>query len=709
MANDIEITVSGVSKFGTTASAINRALATLKRNADQASHELIRTFASVAGSADLAGLAMTRLSSQVSNLNRQAGGVKQLDEQLAAVGRQADPVKETGEQVGGVGEKARTSKPAVDALGRALAGTSHDGDRLAEAMEKVRARHAMLLAQLDATGDATLVPKIRESESTLRNLEKFSHQLEAAKQGTMAFIQVLENVPKVVGGVMSKLGSGGPYVIAGAAAIAAVFSTAIGAAISGALLGALGGGALALAVKGALSSPQVTSEFEAFKTSLSATLSSISVPFQGPLINALRDIDDVISDLDLSGAFAPLAYSIAPITDSLSKMANEAMPGLRKAFAAAAPFLAEVAESFPALGRGIDSLADSLAEAGPGAGKFFNVLITMTSGVIAFVGDMIEALSKAYEWVAKFGEWIGLYDFDDDAMQMMVTSANETAAAIGGAAEAAADLAEAQEWAKETATALGDSMRSQFDALFTFEEGIDALTQSIKDNGTSLDVTNEKGRNNIDVLRGMIDAAGAAGEAATAAAEAEGNYAGAQEAGAAARDAYLQQIRAQAAALGFDKTQVDALITSLGGLPTGTAVFDYRINVSLYGTARAMDAMLAVASGKTGGMTQSQINNAGRLLDKGRAAGGPVEAGQPYIVGEGGKPELFIPETNGTISPSVPASRSGTPAQTGAQTVINNYVTIQALDPKTAAKAVGDALIEFVRITGPLPARMVAA
>ena len=37
-----------------------------------------------------------------------------------------------------------------------------------------------------------------------------------------------------------------------------------------------------------------------------------------------------------------------------------------------------------------------------------------------------------------------------------------------------------------------------------------------------------------------------------------------------------------------------------------------------------------------------------------REAGGPVEAGRPYIVGEK-RPELFIPKQDGTILPSVPA------------------------------------------------------
>ena len=41
-----------------------------------------------------------------------------------------------------------------------------------------------------------------------------------------------------------------------------------------------------------------------------------------------------------------------------------------------------------------------------------------------------------------------------------------------------------------------------------------------------------------------------------------------------------------------------------------------------------------------------------------KANGGPVKAGQPYIVGER-QPELFVPRTSGTILPSVPMSGGG--------------------------------------------------
>ncbi len=55
-----------------------------------------------------------------------------------------------------------------------------------------------------------------------------------------------------------------------------------------------------------------------------------------------------------------------------------------------------------------------------------------------------------------------------------------------------------------------------------------------------------------------------------------------------------------------------------------------------------------------------------------RAAGGPVKKGQPYIVGDGGRPELMVPDQNGTIMPKVPGSTGGGAWSGGG----NTYVTV---------------------------------
>lgn len=74
----------------------------------------------------------------------------------------------------------------------------------------------------------------------------------------------------------------------------------------------------------------------------------------------------------------------------------------------------------------------------------------------------------------------------------------------------------------------------------------------------------------------------------------------------------------------------------------------------------------------------------------GRAAGGPVNAGQAYVVGEKG-PELFLPGKDGTIIPNhhMP-SRSRTAGGDGAS--VNNYVTVNTVSSQGVERAVMDAL-----------------
>lgn len=58
-----------------------------------------------------------------------------------------------------------------------------------------------------------------------------------------------------------------------------------------------------------------------------------------------------------------------------------------------------------------------------------------------------------------------------------------------------------------------------------------------------------------------------------------------------------------------------------------------------------------------------------------RATGGPVMSGQPYLVGDGGEPELFIPHTNGYITPM-------SKARTAAGSTINVTINVTGVkDP----------------------------
>jgi hypothetical protein len=85
------------------------------------------------------------------------------------------------------------------------------------------------------------------------------------------------------------------------------------------------------------------------------------------------------------------------------------------------------------------------------------------------------------------------------------------------------------------------------------------------------------------------------------------------------------------------------------------------------------NAINGVPSSKTVRITVEQRTNTVTGLPRRgtipeRAAGGPVRAGQPYIVGER-RPELFVPNQSGRIVPRVPGMSGGSAAGGGARSV----------------------------------------
>ncbi len=73
--------------------------------------------------------------------------------------------------------------------------------------------------------------------------------------------------------------------------------------------------------------------------------------------------------------------------------------------------------------------------------------------------------------------------------------------------------------------------------------------------------------------------------------------------------------------------------------------------VSLSELARAVIEAVSAGSGGGGGLVQALAGAVGSVFSGARADGGPVAAGQAYLVGERG-PELFRPATGGSIEPA---------------------------------------------------------
>ena len=232
-------------------------------------------------------------------------------------------------------------------------------------------------------------------------------------------------------------------------------------------------------------------------------------------------------------------------------------------------------------------------------------------------------------------------------------------------ADGLAAVADAADKARQAITDFYDATTAQLDANIGAEAALDALTASVVENGTSLDINTEKGRNNLQTFTAMKDAAS---EASVAILE---NGGSAWDA-AGKMSEYAERMREAARDAGYSEDQVNLmigamkltpkdirtqfidnspsaksrtkdLISSINRTPSSkhttfnTSVTGLSaVNIALDNAARTRQARINV----TMGVIQNNTGmSTGQIFGSARASGGPVAPGQPYLVGEEG-PEL---------------------------------------------------------------------
>jgi TP901 family phage tail tape measure protein len=314
--------------------------------------------------------------------------------------------------------------------------------------------------------------------------------------------------------------------------------------------------------------------------------------------------------------------------------------------------------------------------------------------------------------------------------------------AEGGLGDAEAAMAELGLETEETTTALqafADAVKAQFDPLFAM---IDAQQQSVeaqrelreaeeeltkaRDSGDQDKITAAEDRlreARISGAKSIVDQQVAANQLKDA-----------LDAGIVSADDAARQIVEMGVAQGWTKGQTMAMAAELGvatEVANELGRTDPTVDVSETGGARTRGTLTSVqqaainagrqrpnvqvratdrASGVLG-FIRGRINQlpssktinvttvyresflgrstVGRALA--RQHGGPVKAGQAYVVGEH-RPELFVPDRDGMILPQVPGEGVGAPwaGAGGGAVVVNNYVTIDR--PVVASEA------EFARM-----------
>lgn len=224
-----------------------------------------------------------------------------------------------------------------------------------------------------------------------------------------------------------------------------------------------------------------------------------------------------------------------------------------------------------------------------------------------------------------------------DAAYAMMTFGEEAYEAAGGIEDASTKL-------DRLTTRLSEYASNAFNqekATLRWLDSIEKLRGSVEENGTSLNFYTKEGKDNFETMMGLVEATMSMINLRA-------------EEGASVKElidlqvTYTEGLRTFGRELGFADEDLQFFINTILNMPTAReievsvdvdkALFDIeRMNASL----RRLNNLLP--SGRSLG---SMLNNPAGY----RAMGGPVQAGQPYVVNEHtARSEIFVPATSGAI------------------------------------------------------------
>ncbi|HET6504766.1 MAG TPA: hypothetical protein VFG87_28790 [Amycolatopsis sp.] len=402
-------------------------------------------------------------------------------------------------------------------------------------------------------------------------------------------------------------------IAAGIAAAIVGSAAAIGAALNGVLLSTAGFGGIGLIVAGQLQSPIVRASVVQLGHDLMGALSSVTAPFAGRIGAGVGVIDTGLKNLlsALGPSLQTLSNAINPLAQGFAKFFMALGPGLSRAFQAAAPILLVLAAKLPSIGRALSDMFGDMGSGSRGAAEGLQFLILGLNATIRFVGETIKVLSAMFQFFVAFADdmggimqkafgWIpGLGDlikknhqiFHDIRGGVDATgqSVDNLTSAFGGLAP---ELGQSATLAQQAATAF-QNLSKGLDAAFNRTMGVDqatlqlnqsmlALSDSVKQNGTSLKDNTKEGQANLGVIQQSISDINSLRDANIANGDsidtANGKY-----------QAQLDQLQQTLIKLGFNKDAIKAMIDQYRQIPGQVSTV-----VNVLGLDAATDKLVSV-------------------------------------------------------------------------------------------------------------------
>lgn len=490
------------------------------------------------------------------------------------------------------------AKKVLDDVGDAAESTEDDLSQMNAGLKKLDEQMAVskdtaakLRAEIAKTGDLGLIKDLQKAEADLKRFAKQRALLLAGGgepgkdlfSGTVGdkLLKSLGRFPKIFGDVgkesgeefsVGLIGKAGPLLARAplspplvAAAVAA--APLVASALAGAVTAGIGAGAVAAGVRIAAADPSVQAAGKLVGQEVSIGLGQAAQDFVPETRKALGFLRREFNSLRplLQDIFSDAAKYVEPLTRGVAGFGKGIAPGIRDAVRNAEPLIDMLEVQIPKAGRIAGMVISDLASTAETSADTIAGLLAATEGMLVVASKSLALLSEASPLLGLGPlQMLGdvMSDGDDDTMGW-VDSLAQFAEAVNVAGDAAETSAQMNQRLLDSITALEDATYRSRDAVVNFEAGLDELSESVKENGTSLDIGSEKGRANVAVLNDLLDAATAAGDAERDQALARGESAEkAAAAGARLRETWINDLVASAEKAGFSKRQIEQMVAA---------------------------------------------------------------------------------------------------------------------------------------------------
>lgn len=375
------------------------------------------------------------------------------------------------------------------------------------------------------------------------------------RSGFSMFLGLIKAGPKagkeLAGGMLGAVKGGfggpiGPYLAGTVAAAAIVAGPLAGGLLAGGILAGAGAAGIGAGVALMIKDPQIQHAAGLVGEDIGDTLKSAAEPFRAEMLTAIRSGGLAFDRWtpQIRTIMATSSTMLNPLVNGVIRMVDNLMPGFVKAVKAAELPIKSIANGLSGTGKALGDMFDKLSDNGPEAALALDAAFFLVNSTIDNVAWTVNALTEALGWMMNTASALGgwLRDAGDAMKDMpgplgaigeeltsvgnMIGSGTEQweryrAAGTDAAKDAAAETKALDERTKFLSLSMGAAIKSAggLSAAFkllnggalsareaesAYQAAIDAVTESIKVNGKTLDLHTAKGRANDQAIRDLI-------------------------------------------------------------------------------------------------------------------------------------------------------------------------------------------------------------